>query len=180
MEEIAMPSLMQCAEYLTLLNILIAFLGVFIVGFAFVEWRRLKALREDMARLEARTEQRIHASLRAAHRIIASYQIQDVDSRIALLEQAVTESTASFNGFNSLGYAWLEKGDVQRAIDAFTNAIAHHPDDKAGYCDLAFAHLTAKNEGLCVKYLKKAINVDSSAKDDITVDARFKDVLSRI
>lgn len=164
---------MQNSDWLGVLNILIAFLGVFIVGFTIFEWRKLRELREDMEGIEARTDRRIHAQLKSAHRILASYQIRDVAARIAILEEAVRECPQAFNGFNALGFAYLEKGDLPRAIDAFSSAVAHHPEDKAGYCDLAYAHHKARNVELTLKYLRKAVEVDASARDDILGDDRF-------
>lgn len=167
---------MQASEWIGALNLLIAFLGVLIVGFTVFEWRSLRDLRKDMEGLEARTEKRIHEILKSTHRIISSYQLTDVDQRIALLESAVKECPAAFNGFNALGFAYLEKGDLPRAIDAFSSAVAHHPEDKAGYIDLAYAHHKARNVELTLKYLRKAVEVDASARDDILGDDRFADV----
>lgn len=171
---------MQIGEWFTPLSVLVAFLGVFIVGFTVFEWRKLRTLRRDLENIDARTDQRIHATLKATHRIIASYQISDIANRIALLEAAVADCPHAFNGFNALGFAYLEKGDIQKAIDAFTNATMRHPQDKAGYCDLAYAHILAGNRDLALKYAHKAIAVDASASHDIASDQRFAPIHAEI
>ncbi|MDR0465830.1 MAG: tetratricopeptide repeat protein [Deltaproteobacteria bacterium] len=164
---------MQAAEFLTILNILVAFLGVFVAGFAFFKWRKLRELRREMLDLENRLEQKLFRSLKATHRVMAAYGLRNPDDRIALLESAVAQDPSAFNAYNSLGYAYLEKGDAHRAIDAFAQAIARHPDDKAGYCDLAYGYSRIGEDDLCLKYLRKAVAVDRTALDDIKDDPRL-------
>lgn len=171
---------MQPSEWLTLLNILIAFLGVLIVGFTIFEWRSLRVLRADLQKMRTATQKEIEQSLKAAHRVIASYQLKEPDARISLLESALKTYPNTYNGYNTLGYAYWEKGDMPQAIDAFHKAILRHPDDKAGYCDLAAAYLQSGNVDLCVKYCREAIRVDPSAEEDIIEDQRFASVLKRI
>jgi tetratricopeptide (TPR) repeat protein len=164
------------AEWLSLLNILVAFLGVCFVVLGFAEWFKLRHIRKEMRDLESRISKKLHASFKASHRVMASYGLKDPDSRISLLESAAQSDPAAFNLYNALGYAYLDKGDTQSAIDAFSQAVLQHPDDKAGYCDLAYGHLRNKNQDLCLRYLRKAISVDPTARDDILGDSRFADV----
>ena len=118
--------------------------------------------------------------MKAAHRVISSYAVKDIDARIALLESAATSCPSAFNVYNALGYAWLEKGEQEHACDAFRKAIEQHPNDKAGYCDLAYAYLEAGKESLAITYFRKALNVDSTAKTDICNDPRLKNLIHRI
>jgi len=164
---------MQAAEYLTALNILVAFLGVFVAGFAFFEWRKLRELRKEMQDFENRLAQTLYLSLKATHRVMASYGMKNPDDRIALLESAVAQDPTAFNAYNALGYAYLDKGDRQKAVDAFSQAISQHPDDKAGYCDLAYGYSCINDEDLCLKYLRKAVVIDRTALDDIKNDLRL-------
>ena len=158
---------MQTSDWLTLINILVAFLGVFIVGFTLLEFGRLRKLRKDMESFEARMRDELHSSLRASHRVIASYGVKDPGQRIALLQSALEIDPTVFNGFNSLGYAFMEQGELQRAADAFKDAINQHPKDKAGYFDLAAAYLKLGDKALAIKQLRAAIKADPSAKDDL-------------
>ena len=129
---------MQAAELLTALDILVAFFGVFVAGFVIFEWRKLHSLRKEMQDFESRLSQKLYLNLKASHRIMASYGLQNPDESIALIESAVIQDPTAFNAYNSLGYAYLDKNDLQKAIDAFAQAISQHPEDKAGYCDLAY------------------------------------------
>lgn len=81
---------MQPTDYLTILNILVAFLGVLFVVFTLFEWRALRRIREDFATLECRLMAESHAAMKAAHRVISSYAVRDVDARIAPLKSAAS------------------------------------------------------------------------------------------
>ena len=100
---------MTTSDYLVVLNILIAFLGVLFVLFTLFEWRSLRTLKKNFLSLEKRLEARQYTAMKAAHRVISSYQIKDVDKRISLLESAIRESPGAFNAYNALGYAYLEE-----------------------------------------------------------------------
>ena len=171
---------MQAAEFLTVLNILVAFLGVSVAGFAFFEWRKLRELRKEMQDFENRLAQKLYLSLKATHRVMASYGLRDPDDRIALLESAVSHDPTAFNVYNSLGYAYLDKGDTQKAIDAFSQAVSLHPDDKAGYCDLSYGYSRIGDTDLCLKYLRKAVFVDRTALDDIKNDPRLSKFFEKL
>ena len=171
---------MQATDYLTILNIIIAVIGLLFVIFTLFEWNALRRIRKDFATFERRLRAENHAAMKAAHRVISSYTVKDIDARIALLESAATACPSAFNVYNALGYAWLEKGETAHAIDAFRKAIEQHPDDKAGYCDLACAYLEAGEENLAIAYFRKAISVDPTAKTDICEDPRLQNLIPRI
>lgn len=171
---------MQATDYLTILNIIIAVIGLLFIVLTLFEWNALRRIRKDFATLERRLRDENHAAMKAAHRVISSYTVKDVDARIALLESASTVCPSAFNVYNALGYAWLEKGEKAHACDAFRKAIEQHPNDKAGYCDLAYAYLEAGKESLAITYFRKALNVDSTAKTDICNDPRLKNLIHRI
>jgi len=164
---------MSAADFLALLNILVAFLGVFVAGFVLFEWRKLRELRKEMQGFEERLTQKLYRNLKAAHRVMASYGLKNPEDRVALLESAVAQDPSAFNAYNSLGYAYLDKNEIQKAIDAFSQAVSQHPDDKAGYCDLAYGYLRVGDNELCLKYLRKAVSVDGTAQDDIKNDPRM-------
>lgn len=172
-----MEVIVDVSSWLTILNILIAFLGVFLVAFAFFEWRRLSAVLSSVKQLEERVQRRVYANLKATHRVLAAYTVTDPRKRIPLLESALEADPDAFNGWNSLGYAFLEINEIDKAIDAFSQAVFRHPDDKAGYCDLAYAHLVRENRDLALRYLRKAISVDPSARDDIQNDSRLAELI---
>lgn len=167
-------------EYLTILSILVAFLGVLLVAFLGLEWLQLRGQRNELKTLEARLARENRRAIAAAHRVIASYGLSDLDARISLLKSALAQYPHAFNAWNSLGYAFQEKGEIAKAIDAFHQAIAAFPEDKAGYCDLAAAYLRENEPELAWIYCLKAMEVDASAREELLNDARFRALHSRI
>lgn len=178
---------MQSADYLTLLNIVVAVLGVLVaaLGVAFVfmawfEWRKLRQIQKQIAAVKAELQRAAGQSVRAAHRVIASYGLRDPDGRISLLQSALAIDPAAFDAWNGIGYAYLEKGETDKAIGAFRQAIKAAQDDKAGYCDMAYAQLLAGKEEDALKYCRQAMERDKSAREDILADQRFAALHSRL
>jgi tetratricopeptide (TPR) repeat protein len=163
---------------LTGLNVLIACIGVLFLVLALIEYRALSKLRQDLAKVKEDFKEEIFRTHKASQRIIASYTISDIDRKIKLLSSAVEISPGVFNGYNALGYAYLEKGNIQQALDAFREATIHRPKDKEGYFDLARAHLGRGEHDLCVKYLIEAIKIDPSSRNDARDDPFFEPVMN--
>ncbi len=168
---------MSTTDALTALNIIVAIIGVLFVMFAAYEVFSLRQLKKDFHLFRSELAAEHYKHQQAAHKIIASYGIKDPSSRITLITQAVSIDPSVYNGFNSLGYAFIESGDLLKATDAFQKAIQYHPEDKAGYFDLAFAYLQLEDKNLCKQYLLKAIEIDPSSKDDIDTDTRFSSII---
>lgn len=167
---------MTTADYLTQLNIIVAAIGVLFVVLTIYEFTSLRKLRNDFEQFRKEIAAEHYRHQQAAHRIIASYGIKDPSQRITLIKAALERDHSVFNGYNSLGYAYLELNEPLKAADAFKGAIQYHQEDKAGYCDLAYAYLALGDHALCKDYLKRAIEVDSTAKEDIQDDPRFADI----
>ena len=168
---------MTTADYMAALNILVAIIGVMFVVFTLFEFVELKKLRKEFKQFREELAAEHYRHQQAAHKVIASYGVTDFDAKIALLEQAIKIDPSVFNGHNSLGYAYIDKGDFLKAADAFKWSVQLHPEDKAGYCDLAYAYLKLGDTDLCRKYLKEAVKVDVTALDDIVTDSRFSAIL---
>lgn len=164
---------MTTADFLTTLNILVAFLGVLFVALTVYEFFSLRQLRKDFEKFRKELSAEHYRYQQAAHKVISSYGISDARVKITLLKQAVAIDHSVYNGYNSLGYAYIEQGDFLKAADAFKWAIQFHPEDKAGYCDLAFAYSKLGDTALRDEYLSKAVTVDPTAEADIASDARF-------
>jgi tetratricopeptide (TPR) repeat protein len=94
----------------------------------------------------------------------------DTVRKISLLNDAIAIDETAFNAYNALGYAYLEKGDSQAAIDAFLNSIRVHPEDKESYFDIARLHAQQKRFDQAKRYLNTAIEKDSSSRADISKD----------
>jgi Tfp pilus assembly protein PilF len=167
---------MTTADYLSLLNILVALFGVMFVAATVYEVTTLRRLRKEFEAFRADLVKENYRHQRAAHRVMASYGLTDPAQQVKLLQEAVAIDPAVFNGYNALGYAWMSLGEMLRAADAFKEAVHRHPDDKAGYCDLAFAYLQLGNPGLCREYLDQAVSIDPTASDDIAADPRFSNL----
>ncbi len=161
---------------LTSLDILIAIIGVAFAATAYYEYAKLRALREDFDNFKKQFKRELYQSQKATQRIIASYSTADPDKRIELIKSALELDPLVFNGFNALGFAYLDKNDLQQAINAFREAIYRHPGDKAGYFDLAHVYLKVPNKELALEYLKKAIEIDPSAKKDLKDNILFQDL----
>lgn len=162
---------------MTIIGVLIAIIGVLFVALAYFEYTRLAKLREDFGAFReqwAKDQRRIQ---KAQQRVIASYGVKELDQKIGLLKSAVEIDPATFNGYNALGYAYLEKGDRQAAIDAFKEAIHAHPEAKEGYFDLAYTYLGLDRPDLAREYLHKAIEVDSTSREDIEASERLRGVM---
>ena len=165
---------MTTADYLTVLNILVALLGLLLVGFTLYEYWRLKAIRDQFAVMREEMRAENHRLQKATQRVIASYSAKTPDDAIELLRSALSIEPSAFNAWNAMGYAFMQKGETVKALDSFQQAVALHPKDKEGYCDVAWCYMQMKEPALCREYLAKAIAVDPSAKADIEKDPRFK------
>jgi Tfp pilus assembly protein PilF len=168
---------MTTTDYLTELNIIVAAIGILFVVLTLYEFTSLRRLRNDFESFREQLAKEHYRHQQAAHRIIASYGIKDPSHRITVIKEALERDASVYNGYNALGYAYLEMNEKLKAADAFKAAIQYHPDDKAGYCDLAFAYLELGDQALCKEYLGKAIEIGPTAGDDIREDDRFKTLL---
>ena len=113
---------MNSSDCLTVLNILVAFLGVAFAIFAYTEWSSLRDLREQLEKLPRELEQRMEQHMRASHRIIASYSLTSTKDKISLLESTLESCPQAFNGYNALGYKVFDAG-VSDKIFGFSAKI---------------------------------------------------------
>lgn len=165
------------SDYFTILSIIISIVATLVVIMAFVEWRKLSQLRKDIEESFKQYQSEINNSTNATHKMLASYQIANVKEKISLLEQAITLQPDVFNGYNALGYAYIENKNYAGAIVAFTQAIVNNPKNPAGYCDLAHAYCLCGNKEFCKQKLEKAIALDPQQKEIIRNDMRFQGIL---
>lgn len=167
---------MSINTILTILNLLVAIIGVCLVLLAYNEFRYLNRLKKSLEEIEGRLEKRLYRLQRGLQRVMASYAAEDPNKKIALLKAAIADAPETFNAYNALGYAYLEQGKTLEAIDAFKDAINLHPDDKAGYQDLAYAYLKHGRRDLCLEYLKRSIECDPTAREDIANNPLFQEL----
>ncbi len=166
----------MCETGLIILNLIIAVIGVCFVLFGLGEYLRLRKLREDIEHISKHIDERFYSMQKATHRVIASYNATSPEEKIALLKSAVEIYPEVFNGYNTLGYTFLEAGKIMEAINAFKDAIYAHPEDTAGYFDLAHALLKNGNMDLCLENLRKAIEIDPASKKELADNPLFTEI----
>lgn len=155
---------------LSALNILIAFLGILFVALGIFEYKTLSKLRRDFEKFKGEWREELYRTQKAQQRVTASYGVKEADRKISLLLSALREDKYTFNGYNALGYAYIEKCDNDSALNAFRNAIQTHPGKKEGYFDMARLYLSMGKNELCKEYLHLAIGIDKTSLEDIEND----------
>ena len=163
-------------DTLVAFTLLVTIITVLVGLLAYWEFSQLKTLRQELKRFQSDLRQQLFRAQKAQQRIIASYGMTDSAQRIALLKSAIDADPDSFNGYNALGYAYLDQNDAQAAIAAFKEATVRHPDAKEGYFDLAEAYRRLGRIDLCKVALEQAIKRDPTAKDDLANDHRFQNL----
>lgn len=167
---------MTINDTLVAFTLVVTILALLVVLLTYWEFARIRQLREELQQFKTELRHRLFQAQKAQQRIVASYGVADPHRKIALLHAALEADPDSFNGYNALGYAYLEQNDVHAAIASFKEATVRHPDAKEGYFDLAAAYLHAKRIDLCKSALQKAIHVDPTAKADLESDSRFSGI----
>ena len=155
---------------LSSLNVLVAFIGILFVALGIFEYKTLSRLRRDFKRFKSEWRTELYNTQKAQQRVVASYSAATADRKISLSLSAINEDKKTFNVYNALGYAYIEKGDTDSALNAFTNAIRIHPERKEGYFDIARLYLSMNKTELCEEYLRLAISVDKTSTEDIKCD----------
>lgn len=168
------------ATLLTALNILVAIFGVLIVVLTIYEYTKLAGLRRDFAQFREEWRAELFRSEKAMQRVIASYSVEDPDKKIELLENAVELDPTVFNGYNALGYAYLEKGEHPAAIDAFQKAIHQNPRSIEGYCDLARLFAQEGDNTRAKKYLTAGKKVDPEGLEGLRGDPLMEPYLEEV
>ena len=169
------------ATLVTMLSVVVALFGVIVLAITVYEYTRLRALRDDFERFKAQWRSEVQDLQKALQRVIASYGASDPDARIELLEEAVQIYPQVFNGYNALGYAYLAKDEIGRAVDAFHQAIRLHPEQIEGYCDLARAYLRQGEQELAMRYLRQALEKDAhQTREGLRGDGELEHLVERL
>ncbi|MBF0538120.1 MAG: tetratricopeptide repeat protein [Nitrospirae bacterium] len=122
------------------------------------------------------TQREIYKTVKASHRVMASYHIADADKKIALLLSAIELDPKVFNGYNALGWTYVSKGELNKAANAFQAAIHNTPEQKEGYFDLAATYLKMGDTELCLRFLRQAVKVDPASKTDLLDNSLFQPI----
>jgi len=167
---------MTVNDTLVAFTLLVTVLTLLVAIMAYWEFGKLRSMRQELLAFQTEMRQRLFRAQKAQQRIIASYGVTDPIQKMALLKSAIEVDPDSFNGYNALGYACLEQGDLHAAIAAFKEATIRHPDAKEGYFDLAEAYRQLGRIDLCKAALEQAVKRDATAMEDLATDARFQNL----
>lgn len=85
------------------LGVLITCIATLIAIFAYVEWRTLAKLKKDLLEDMEKHKKDIYRSSNAAHKVLSSYNVKNVDQKIALLLDALAIQPEVYNGYNAFG-----------------------------------------------------------------------------
>ncbi len=167
---------MACSDYLTILNILIAILGILFVLVTIYEYWKLRTIRTEFEAYRKQLSADLYRSQQAQQRLIAAYQITDPVRRIALATSATHIDPDIFNVWNTIGWAWLQHNEPARAVESFREAIRRHPADKSGYFDLAAAYLKLNSPGMALDALEQAVAEDATSRLDLVNNDLFTEL----
>ncbi|NLM43450.1 MAG: hypothetical protein GX201_05495 [Clostridiales bacterium] len=116
----------------------------------------------------------------AVQKMIAGYQCQsqnDIDNAILLYKKAVEILPTVYNGYTSLGYAYLQKKDIAQALLAFNEAKKIFPDRIESYNDLARVHAILGNKEECIENIERMAQMDKGSKSFLVDDQQITNVI---
>lgn len=135
--------------------------------------KELKSFRSEMYNEISRVQE-------ATQKVIAGYQSNingNIDVAISLYEEAVKIFPEVFNGYSSLGYAYLQKGQKVKALEAFQKAKELFPNRVETYNDLARVYAYLNETDLCLENLKITLAMKPQEYANIENDDAFSPLL---
>lgn len=97
-----------------------------------------------------------------------------IEQAIGRYQRAVEIYPQVYNGYPSLGYALLAKGDSYGAIDAFGRATSLFPESGEGPQALARAYAYLGQLDLSLQYLAETVRRDPEMAQDMAQDPAFR------
>jgi len=131
-----------------------------------------RRLKEKMDEFENTLTNTLLLIQEANTKIQASYKCSEeknYDGAISLLVDAEKIYPKAYNLYNSLGYAYRDKGDNYVAAEAFKRAIKLHPTRIAGYNDIINLYYTIGDEKSVQVYTKLAEKNVIDAKEKLQI-----------
>jgi tetratricopeptide (TPR) repeat protein len=117
----------------------------------------------------------------ATQKMISGYNCQsqgEIDKSIELYTSAVEVFPKIFNGYTSLGYAYLQKQNYASALLSFDKAAELFPDRIESFNDLARVYAVLNNKNDCIKNIKKMVIIDPDSKIFLINDSVVTNIVS--
>lgn len=155
------------------------------IAFALYGWYSAKELpnlidkkvNERIEEIEKSLKERLYSQQEAVQKVIASYNVQDPDQKIALLQEALETDPTVYNGFVALGYVyWYEKGDLLAAEECFRKDLDYHPENYQAACDLVALYASQKEWLSSLRWMKEAIDRNPNTWEYFQTDTRLDEL----
>ncbi|MBI2954283.1 MAG: tetratricopeptide repeat protein [Chloroflexi bacterium] len=139
--------------------------GIIFAVLAFVAWNELRNFDRRIKKETERLEDSVASMSKASQKLTAGYEqaiAKHFDEAIKLYHEAERIYPRLYNVNNALGWAYLEKGQVDAAIEAFRSAQKTRPNDIESYSDLAYAYMKKGDLQAALKAISDTLKRDAS------------------
>ncbi len=164
---------MSSSDIIALMGVTITTIGVLVVILAALEYGKVRRALEKTQQLREDLKAELFKVQKASHLVQAAYGDLPFETKVSLLKEAICINPDTFNAYNTLGWIYLKAGPehITLAIQAFNEAVVRHPEEKAGYFDLATAYAQSGDKTRALQYIREAIRVDPTARLDLAESA---------
>lgn len=149
----------------------IAFVGIILLFFGYINLKRAHRIVDekikgklDSLRYDFSIE--FNKLQESTHKMIAGYENQsrgNIDGAIDLYKSAIEIFPRTFNGYTSLGYAYLDNNNSAEALIAFHKAVELFPERIESYNDLVRVNAILNNKSGCIKNIKQMAMMDTDS-----------------
>jgi len=98
--------------------------------------------------------------------------IQEAEIALRLSDRYIRKESVKFI-LNLLGGAYLDKGEIDKALSMYNRAIEVAPNFATSYYNVSCLYSLKKERAKAIEYLKKAIALDLRYKEKARVDQDF-------
>ena len=117
---------------------------------------------------------RVHHNLGRAYLVGGDINkaIQEAEIALRLSDRYIRKESVKFI-LNLLGGAYLDKGEIDKALSMYNRAIEVAPNFATSYYNVSCLYSLKKERAKAIEYLKKAIALDLRYKEKARVDQDF-------
>jgi tetratricopeptide (TPR) repeat protein len=173
---------------MTVGSFFIAVVGMFLLIFGYINLRRAHKIVDD--RIKGKLDSlkydfaiEFNKLQESTHKMIAGYENHskgNIDTAIELYKSAIEIFPKTFNGYPSLGYAYLEKNNKADALLSFSKAVELFPDKISSYNDLARVHALLNNREGCIQNIKEMAFRDIDSIKFLLNDTVITNIVSEL